>query len=67
VIRSLLLPRALAALALSLLPAIAAAQWPTQPVRIMVPFAPGALTDLAARNIAAELSAQIGQQFVVEN
>ncbi|MEY4215239.1 MAG: hypothetical protein RL458_3465, partial [Pseudomonadota bacterium] len=61
------LHRALAALTLSLLPAIAAAQWPTQPVRIMVPFAPGALTDLAARNIAAELSAQIGQQFVVEN
>ena len=66
-IGSLHLPRALAALALSLLPSLAAAQWPTQPVRIMVPFAPGALTDLAARNIAAELSAQIGQQFVVEN
>ena len=66
-IGSLHLPRALAALALSLLPALASAQWPTQPVRIMVPFAPGALTDLAARNIAAELSAQIGQQFVVEN
>ena len=50
-----------------LLPALAAAQWPSTPVRIMVPFAPGALTDLAARNIAAELSNQIGQQFVVEN
>lgn len=59
--------RALAALALSLAPGLAAAQWPTMPVRIMVPFAPGALTDLAARNIAAELSAQMGQQFVVEN
>ena len=59
--------RTLAALALSLAPALAAAQWPTVPVRIMVPFAPGALTDLAARNIAAELSAQMGQQFVVEN
>lgn len=50
------------------LPATALAQqWPGAPVRIMVPFAPGALTDLAARNIAAELSAQLGQQFVVEN
>lgn len=44
-----------------------AQQWPGGPVRIMVPFAPGALTDLAARNIAAELSQQLGQQFVVEN
>lgn len=49
-------------------PALAVAQpWPSGPVRIMVPFAPGALTDLAARNIAAELSQQLGQQFVVEN
>jgi len=57
----------IAALLLLTLPSLAAAQWPTAPVRIMVPFAPGALTDLAARNIAAELSNQIGQQFVVEN
>ena len=57
----------IAALLLLALPTLAAAQWPSAPVRIMVPFAPGALTDLAARNIAAELSNQIGQQFVVEN
>ena len=57
----------IAALSLLALPTLAAAQWPSAPVRIMVPFAPGALTDLAARNIAAELSNQIGQQFVVEN
>jgi tripartite-type tricarboxylate transporter receptor subunit TctC len=61
------LGRKIAALSLLALPALAAAQWPSAPVRIMVPFAPGALTDLAARNIAAELSNQIGQQFVVEN
>jgi len=61
------LRKKLAALSLLALPTLAAAQWPSAPVRIMVPFAPGALTDLAARNIAAELSNQIGQQFVVEN
>lgn len=47
--------------------ALAQSAWPSMPVRIMVPFAPGALTDLAARNIAAELSGHLGQQFVVEN
>jgi len=61
------LRKKIAALSLLALPTLAAAQWPSAPVRIMVPFAPGALTDLAARNIAAELSNQIGQQFVVEN
>ena len=64
---SLPIKRMLAAVAAALGPSFAFAQWPTMPVRIMVPFAPGALTDLAARNIAAELSAQMGQQFVVEN
>ena len=41
--------------------------WPIGTVRIVVPFAAGALTDLAARAIGAELSTQLGQQFVVEN
>ena len=59
--------RIFTAITIALLPGIASAQWPSMPVKIMVPFAPGALTDLAARNIAAELSNQLGQQFVVEN
>jgi tripartite-type tricarboxylate transporter receptor subunit TctC len=41
--------------------------WPAKVVRIVVPFAPGALTDTAARALAFELSANLGQQFVVEN
>jgi len=44
-----------------------AQNWPTKTVRIVVPFAPGALTDIAARALALELSAQLGQQFIVEN
>ena len=59
----------LAALGLAMLPAAPAlAQtWPNKPVRIVVPFAPGSFTDVAARSLAVELTQQMGQQFIVEN
>lgn len=40
--------------------------WPAKPVRIIVPFSAGSFTETAARAIGAELSAQLGQPFVVE-
>ncbi|HEY0296212.1 MAG TPA: tripartite tricarboxylate transporter substrate binding protein [Bordetella sp.] len=41
--------------------------WPTHPIRLIVPFAPGSFTDIAARAVSAEISSQLGQTFVVEN
>ena len=41
--------------------------WPARPIRIIVPFGPGAFTDVSARTLAIELTGQLGQQVVVEN
>src|SRR6202008_3879264 len=41
--------------------------YPNRPVRFIVPFAPGAGTDLTARTIAQKLSEMWGQQVVADN
>jgi tripartite-type tricarboxylate transporter receptor subunit TctC len=48
-------------------PAFAQSSWPTHPVRLIVPFAPGGFTDVTARILSVKLSQALGQQFVVEN
>jgi len=43
------------------------AQYPTKPIRLVVPFAPGGSSSIIARAFTAEMSKGLGQQFVVEN
>ena len=46
---------------------IAAQDWPTKPVRILIGFGAGGGTDVATRIVAEGLADVLGQQFVVEN
>lgn len=43
------------------------ADWPTRPVRVIVPFPPGSTPDIAARAVAAHFAQVFGQPFVAEN
>lgn len=44
-----------------------AASYPTKPIRMIVPFGAGGITDIVARQLAKEMSEQIGENIVVEN
>jgi tripartite-type tricarboxylate transporter receptor subunit TctC len=41
--------------------------WPTKPVRVIVPYAPGSATDIVPRTVFEQVSAQLGQTFLIDN
>lgn len=46
---------------------VLAQDWPSRPVKVIVPFPPGGGTDTVARPLAAKLSQMAGQQFILDN
>jgi tripartite-type tricarboxylate transporter receptor subunit TctC len=60
--------RAFTAIALALLGASAFAQsYPNKPIRLVVGFTPGGVSDVLARAMSAKLSQNLGQQVVIDN
>ncbi len=58
---------ALALAAIAPLTSFAQSNYPNRPIRLIIPFTPGGVTDTSGRFIAEQLSLKLGQQVVAEN
>jgi len=56
-----------AALAGLLSLAAQAQAWPTKPIRLVVPFAPGGTSSIVARSVGAEMEKGLGQPIIIDN
>jgi tripartite-type tricarboxylate transporter receptor subunit TctC len=63
--RSLLVKTA--ALLVAMTTAAAAQQYPTKPIRLIIPFPPGGSNDVVGRLVATQLSEKLGRQIIVDN
>jgi tripartite-type tricarboxylate transporter receptor subunit TctC len=59
--------RFVAAAVAVLLASAAQAEWPTKPLRLVVPFAPGGSSSIVARAFAVEMEKALGQPIVIDN
>jgi tripartite-type tricarboxylate transporter receptor subunit TctC len=57
----------IAGVVLALTATAAAQEFPTKPIRIIVPFAPGGINDIVGRMVATHLTERFGRQAIVEN
>ena len=57
----------LAAMYLPVFPQAGAQEYPSRPIRMIIPWPPGGITDVISRGLAAALSESLGQQVVIDN
>ena len=61
------LSRVLVAISMVFSSLVFADGYPSRPVKVIVPFAPGSASDTVARTVADKLTIAMGQPFIVEN